>query len=75
MDKNTKIAELESKIRSLKGDLSYSDEVGDWKINKYNEYIAAGKEAPFDINEYNVARDAVRKQINEYEEELKKLID
>ena len=44
----------------------------DWKVIKYQEYVDAGKPAPYDINELNRKRQAVRDRINEIQKELDK---
>ena len=46
--------------------------IGDWKLEKINEYLAVGKPAPYDIQELHVKRQAVRDRINVLQEELKK---
>ena len=45
---------------------------GDWKIAKCYEYALIGLPAPYDITELNAKRQAVRDEINELEEKLKK---
>lgn len=68
IEKQNKIYELTSKIKSLKDDLSETDYV----IIKCQEYLLVGKELPseYDISSYNEQRDAIRTQINELEAEL-----
>lgn len=39
--------------------------VGDWKLEKINEYLAVGKPAPYDIQELHAKRQAIRDRINE----------
>lgn len=71
--KQTRREAIEARICQLKCDLGDKmgvSEIGDWKLSKYNEYIAAGLEAPFDIQEYHDARQAARDEINELQEEL-----
>ena len=63
--------ELEQEKRNLEQDLSsVVSPIGDWKIVKYNEYILAGLEAPYDIKELNKQREAVRVRIREIDEIL-----
>lgn len=50
-------------ILTLKGKLA----AGDYKIIKCAEYTAAGRELPYDIEELNAARDALRAEINALE--------
>ncbi len=64
-------AQLEQEKRNLEQDLSsVVSPIGDWKIAKYNEYILAGLEAPYDIKELNRQREAVRVRIREIDEIL-----
>jgi len=44
--------------------------IGDWKVAKYQEYILAGLEAPYDIDDLHAKRQAARDRINELQEEL-----
>lgn len=53
--------------RKLKSELDNSDEYGDKKLAKYQEYMAVGLEPPFDINEFHSVRQAKRDRINEIE--------
>ena len=46
--------------------------VGDWKLEKINEYLAVGKPAPYDIQDLHAKRQAIRDRINVLQEELKK---
>ena len=39
--------------------------IGDWKIEKYTEYLAVGEPAPYDIQYLHTKRQAVRDRINE----------
>lgn len=59
--------------RCLKSELDNSDDWGDKKISKYQEYIAAGLEAPFDMQEFHTVRQAKRDRINEIEARLLEL--
>lgn len=62
---------MEQKIRDLESQLSCnSSPIGDWKIAKCMEYQMAGQELPYDIQELNSQRQAVRDQINELEEAI-----
>ncbi len=57
---------LEQEKRNLEQSLlSVESPYGDWKVVKYNEYIAAGLEAPYDIAEVNSQREAIRERIRE----------
>jgi len=70
-----KIMMLDAKIKSDKILLSSNaSDIGDWKIIKTQEYIIAGKPSPYDIDELNIARDKVRKEINDYTKEYEELI-
>ena len=63
--------ELEQEIRNLRSQLTSDvSEIGDWKVIKYQEYVDAGKPAPYDINELNAQRQAVRDRINEIQRQL-----
>lgn len=65
------IAKKEQEIRCFESNLtSVSSDIGDWKIIKYMEYQAMGMDAPYDINELNEKRQAVRDQINTLEDEI-----
>lgn len=62
--------ELYMKICNLKADLtSNASPIGDWKVIKCIEAQLAGETAPYDIEELRTQRQAVRTQINEYEEQ------
>lgn len=52
---------------------SPTSEIGDWKIAKYNEYILAGLEPPYDIKELNEKREANRIRIREISKLLENL--
>lgn len=59
---------LEQEKCNLEQDLSsVASPIGDWKIAKYHEYIAAGLDAPYDIKDLNRQREAVRVRIREIE--------
>lgn len=65
------IARKEQEIRNLEADLSsVSSNIGDYKIIKCMEYQILGMEMPYDINELNEKRQAVRDQINTLENEI-----
>lgn len=65
------IAKKEQEIRNLEAALSsVSSNIGDYKIIKCMEYQALGMEMPYDINELNEKRQAVRDQINTLEDEI-----
>lgn len=57
----TEIELMEQEIRDLQCDLNVSD----YKVIKYTEYVAMGMEAPYDIAEVYVQRQAKRDRINE----------
>ena len=62
--------ELYMKICNLKADLtSNASPIGDWKVIKCIEAQLAGETAPYDIEGLRTQRQAVRTQINEYEEQ------
>ena len=68
------IAKKEQEVRCLEGNLtSVSSDIGDWKIIKCMEYQAMGINAPYDINELNEKRQAVRNKINILQEEITEL--
>lgn len=46
--------------------------LGGWKIAKCYEFSLMGLPAPYDMTELNAKRQAVRDEINELEEKLKK---
>ena len=63
--------EIEQEIRNLTSQLQSSvSDVGDWKVSKCYEYVLAGKDAPYDMEELHEARQAIRDQINELQEQL-----
>ena len=49
---------------------SGASEIGDWKVAKYQEYVLAGQEPPYDIAELHAKRQAVRDRINELRAKL-----
>lgn len=48
-----------------------ASEIGDWRLAKYQEYVLAGKEPPFDFTAYHEEREKARAEIKELEEKLK----
>lgn len=65
--------EIQQKIADCRWQLSDSaSPIGDWKIAKCYEYALMGLPAPYDMTELNAKRQAVRDEINELEEKLKK---
>lgn len=64
-----KTIELNRKIAELKTQLAKTD----YKVIKNYEYSAAGKEAPYDIEELHTERQAIRDEINTLEAELEEL--
>ena len=68
------IHKKESEIICLTADLTASvSDIGDWKVSKYQEYILAGLEAPYDIAELHSKRQAARDRINELRAEIEAL--
>lgn len=68
------IDKLESEICCLTADLTASvSEIGDWKVAKYQEYILAGIEPPYDIQELHTKRQVARDRINECRKEIEEL--
>ena len=68
------IDRLLSRLSDLQAKLSSdASDVGDWKIIKYQEYILAGKEAPYNITELDSARQAIRDEINSIKAKVKEL--
>lgn len=64
-------AELEQHVRDLEAKLSCtSSDIGDWKIAKCMEYQVAGLDMPYDITELHEARQAVRDEINQIQEQI-----
>ena len=75
---NVRQVELMAEIGELKGALGDStgnSKIGDWKVAKYQEYILAGLEPPYDIVELHQKRQEARDKINELEAELATLTD
>lgn len=71
MEVREEIARKEQEIRNLEAALSsVSSNIGDYKIIKCMEYQILGMEMPYDINELNEERQAVRDQINTLEDEI-----
>lgn len=65
--------EIQQKIADCRWKLSDSaSPIGDWKIAKCYEYALMGLPAPYDITELSAKRQAVRDEINDLEEKLKK---
>ena len=61
----------EQEICNLQCDLtSTASPIGDWKVAKYQEYVLAGMEPPYDIAELHAKRQAVRDRINALRAEL-----
>jgi len=56
-------------IRIQVNNLKKSLEASDYKIIKYHEYVAAGLEPPYDIAELHAAREALRVQIRELQQD------
>lgn len=68
------IVRKEQEIINLESVLtSNSSDIGDYKIIKCMEYQTLGMELPYDINELNEKRQAVRDQINVLEDEIVEL--
>lgn len=65
----TEAEKLQQKVWELKGELSSSD----YKIIKCTEAQLAGEESPYDIAKLHEERQALRDEINSYENELKDL--
>ena len=65
--------EIQQKIADCRWQLSDSaSPIGDWKIAKCYEFSLMGLPTPYDMTELNAKRQAVRDEINELEEKLKK---
>lgn len=62
-----------SELRELQSNLRYSDEYGDWKIIKYNEYILTNQDPPYNIKELNLKRQKIRDRINYLTERISEL--
>lgn len=68
MEENKERDDLQAELRVLRSKLqANTSDVGDWKIIKSLEYQLIGKEIPYDINELNNERQAIRNRINEIE--------
>lgn len=68
------IREKEQLVRDLTQKLSSSvSSVGDWKVSKCMEYQAMGLEMPYDLEELHAARQDVRDEINDLQDEIKSL--
>ena len=63
------IARKEQEIRNMEAALSNSD----YKVIKCMEHQMLDKEMPYDVNELNENRQAIRDQINALEEEIAEL--
>ncbi len=62
---------LEGRINSLIAKLGAStSDIGDWKVIKCYEAILQDKPLPYDLDELMIAREDVRKQINELQAQL-----
>ena len=75
---NQRKVDIMAELAQLKcdlGDRMGVSAIGDWKIAKYQEYILAGLEAPYDIAELHTARQQARDRINELEAEFATLED
>lgn len=68
-----KIEDIQAELRCLHSDLQFSDDYGDWKIVKTQEYRLLGKDDPYDLEELAYKRQVVRDRINELENQLKDL--
>lgn len=62
---------IEQEIRNLTCELTASD----YKVTKHAEYVAAGLEPPYDIQNIHAARQALRDRINELQAALAALDD
>lgn len=63
--------EIYQEICNLTAELqSTNSPIGDWKIAKYQEYVIAGLEPPYDINELHTKRQEIRDRINELRESM-----
>ena len=74
--KEERIRELNQEINNLTADLSSTaSDIGDWKYIKSLEYQMAGKDIPYDLDDLDNKRQAIRDRINELREEIKRLED
>ena len=69
MEVREEIARKEQEIRNMEAALSNSD----YKVIKCMEHQMLDKEMPYDVNELNENRQAIRDQINALEEEIAEL--
>lgn len=68
---NDERQQKENRIAILTSILSSTaSEIGDWKIVKYQEYLLADIEPPYDIMELHQRRQAIRDEINQLREEI-----
>lgn len=70
---NQRKVDIMAELAQLKSDLGDGmgvSAIGDWKIAKYQEYILAGLEPPYDIAELHTARQQARDRVNKLEAEL-----
>ena len=62
---------LEARLRELRSKLqANTSDVGDWKVIKALEYQLAGQPIPYDMNQLNTERQAIRDEINQIETSL-----
>lgn len=66
MEVREEIAKKEQEIRNMEATLSNSD----YKVIKCMEHQMLEKEMPYDVNELNEQRQAIRDQINTLEDEI-----
>lgn len=65
---------IESEIRSLVSRLDApTSDIGDWKIIKIYEARLRGDEDPYDFDDLDTARQAVRNRINELQNQLEEV--
>lgn len=69
MEVREEIARKEQEIRNLEAALTNSD----YKVIKCMEHQMLDKEMPYDVNELNESRQAIRDQINDLEENIAEL--
>lgn len=69
--KQDKISARLAQLKSDLGDRVGASEIGDWRLAKYQEYVLAGKEPPFDFTAYHEEREKARAEIKELEGKLK----
>lgn len=63
----TEREQLEQEIRNLECDLAASD----YKVIKCYEYSLIGQELPYNVQEINAERQAIRDRINYLQEQIK----